>query len=291
LEKTFSMGLVFGHYARDMNKVPESLIIIAGRHAYPLMLARAARAAGVKRIAALAFKGVTSREILQLADEVCWIPVGVLQPALDFFAGTGITKIMMAGQVTPGSIFSMRMDKAAIEVFKEAPQKNAHTLFGAILKRIEALGIEVLPGDSFMECYMPKAGLLSRREPTERERSDIELGLKLVKGTSEFEIGQTVAIKDGIIIAVEAWEGTNQAIQRAGKVGKAGCVIVKVPKHGHDMRFDIPVVGTKTFRVLRKAKISCLAVEAGKTILLEQEKLIALADQYNMAFVAVETDH
>ena len=155
---------------------------------------------------------------------------------------------------------------------------------------VEALGVEVLPGNAFMDCYTPKAGQLSKRAPTEREQSDIELGLKLVKGTSEFEIGQTVAIKDGIIIAVEAWEGTNQTIKRAGRVGKAGCVVVKVPKVGHDMRFDIPVVGSKTFQMMRRAKISCLAVQAGKTILLEQEKLIALADKYDIAFVAINAD-
>ena len=99
-----------------------------------------------------------------------------------------------------------------------------------------------------------------------------------------------MAIKDGIIIAVEAFEGTNQTIKRAGRVGQAGTVIVKVPKEGHDMRFDIPVVGTKTFRVMKKAKVSCLAVEAGKTILLEKEKLIALADELGMAFIAVQTE-
>jgi len=196
---------------------------------------------------------------------------------------------MLAGQIAPGNLFNVRMDKLALEMYRALETKNAHTIFGAVVGAIEDLGIEVLPGNAFMECYTPEAGQLSKRAPTEREQSDIELGLKLVKGTSEFEIGQTVAIKDGIVIAVEAFEGTNQTIKRAGKVGKEGCVIVKVPKQGHDMRFDIPVVGTKTFKVMKRAKISCLAVEAGKTILLEQEKLIRLADQYGMAFVAVET--
>jgi DUF1009 family protein len=140
-----------------------------------------------------------------------------------------------------------------------------------------------------MEGYTPAIGQLSQRAPTDREQADIDLGLRLVKGTSEFEIGQTVAIKDGIIIAVEAFEGTNQTIKRAGRVGLAGTVIVKVPKEGHDMRFDIPVVGAKTFKVMKKAKVSCLAVEAGKTILLEKEKLIAMADELDMAFIAVET--
>jgi DUF1009 family protein len=196
---------------------------------------------------------------------------------------------VMVGQIAPHNLFHLRMDKLALEIYRSLETRNAHTIFGAIVSEIEKLGIEVLPGNSFMEGYTPEAGLLSRRAPTEREQADIELGLKLVKGTSEFEIGQTVAIKDGIIIAVEAWEGTNQTIKRAGKVGRAGTVIVKVPKVGHDMRFDIPVVGTKTFKMMKRAKVSCLAVEAGKTILLEKEKLIALADQFDMALVAVKT--
>ena len=269
--------------------VPESLIIIAGRYAYPLMLAKAARNAGVKRIVVVGFKGETHKEIIPFVDEIHWVHLGSMRVFLDTLANIGIKQCMMVGQIAPHNLFHVRMDKLAREMYCSLEVRNAHTIFGAIVEQIELLDIDVLPGHSFMECYMPEAGVLSRRVPTERERADIELGLRLVKGTSAFEIGQTVAIKDGIIIAVEAFEGTNQTIQRAGRVGKAGTVIVKVPKAGHDMRFDIPVVGTKTFRMMKKAKVSCLAVEAGKTILLEKEKLIALADRYGMAFVAVET--
>lgn len=270
--------------------VPESLIIIAGRHAYPLMLAKAARAAGVKHIVVLGFKGETNREMAALADEVHWVPLGSMQLFLDTLASTGVRHAVMVGQIGMHNVFHLRLDKLAKELYRSLETRNAHTIYGTVADEIEKLGIEVLPGNAFMECYTPEAGLLSRRAPTEREQADIELGLKLVKGTSEFEIGQTVAIKDGIIIAVEAWEGTNQTIKRAGKLGKAGTVIVKVPKDGHDMRFDIPVVGVKTFKVMKKAKVSCLAVEAGKTILLEKEKLIAMADQLDMAFVAIKTE-
>ena len=270
--------------------IPESLIIIAGRHAYPLMLAKAARKAGVKRIVVVGFKGETCREIIPFVDEIHWVNLGSMRAFLERLDHTGIKQCMMVGQIAPHNLFHLRMDQLAREMFSELKVRNAHTIFGAIVQRIEALGIEVLPGNTFMECYTPAAGQLGRRAPTEREQSDIELGLKLVKGTSAFEIGQTVAIKDGIIIAVEAFEGTNETIRRAGRVGKTGTVIVKVPKVGHDMRFDIPVVGSKTFRMMRRAKVSCLAVEAGKTILLEKEKLIALADRYDIAFVAVETE-
>ncbi len=270
-------------------EVPESLVIVAGRHAYPLMLAKAARKAGVKRIIVLGFKGETRREIIPFVDEMHWVRLGAMQAFLDKLRSIGVKHCMLAGQIAPGNLFNVRMDKLAVEMYRALKVRNAHTIFGAVVGAIEQLGIKVLPGNAFMDGYTPAAGQLSRRAPTEREQSDIELGLRLVKGTSEFEIGQTVAVKDGIIIAVEAFEGTNQTIKRAGKVGKAGTVIVKVPKVGHDMRFDIPVVGTKTFKMMKRAKVSCLAVEAGKTILLEKEKLIALADQYNMAFIAVGT--
>ena len=282
---------VFGTMRQMKPDVPDSLIIIAGRHAYPLMLATAARAAGVKRIVALGFKGETGRDLIPLADEFHWMHIGNIGVLLETLAGTGIKQCVMVGQIAPHNLFNLRMDKVALAIWKSLEVRNAHTIFGAIVEAIENRGIKVLPGNSFMECYTPEVGLLSRRAPTEREQIDIDLGLKLVKGTSDFEIGQTVAMKDGIIIAVESFEGTNQTIKRAGKFGKAGTVIVKVPKVGHDMRFDIPVVGVKTFQVMKRAKVSCLAVEAGKTILLEKEKLIELANRYDIAFVAVRTEH
>jgi len=271
-------------------ELSESLIIIAGRDAYPLMLAKAARKAGVKRIVVVGFKGETQRDLVALADKTHWVPLGSMQLLLDTLKSTGIKRAVMVGQIGMHNVFHLRLDKLAKELYRSLETRNAHSIYGTVADEIEKLGIEVLPGNVYMECYTPEAGQLSCRAPTEREQADIELGLKLVKGTSEFEMGQTVAIKEGIIIAIEAWEGTNQTIKRAGKVGKAGTVIVKVPKVGHDMRFDIPVVGTKTFKVMKRAKVSCLAVEAGKTILLEKEKLIALANQYDMAFVAVQTE-
>lgn len=272
-------------------EIPESLVVIAGRDAYPLMLLRAARQAGVKRIVVVAFRGETRRDVVALADEVHWVRLGSMRLFLDTLKATGIQYAMLAGQIAPRNLFHLRMDSLALELYRALETRNAHTIFGAVVEQITALGIEVLPSHTFMECYTaPEAGQFSRRAPTEREQADIKLGLKLVKGTSEFEIGQTVAIKNGVIIAVEAWEGTDQTIKRAGRIGQAGCVIVKVAKIGHDMRFDIPVVGPRTFTVMKRAKVSCLAVEAGRTILLEKEKLVALADQYGMAFVAIQTD-
>ena len=272
------------------NDVPHSLLLIAGRHTYPLLFIQAARAAGVKRIEVVAFKGETNRAILPLADKIHWLHLGSMRAFLDTLASTGIHHCALVGQIAPRNLFQVRMDRLALEMYKALKVRNAHTIFGSIANAIEDLGMEVLPANCFMDKHTPPKGSLAQRTPTEQEWADIQLGLHLVKGTSAFEIGQTVAIKEGMIIAVEAFEGTNQTIRRAGRVGGAGTVIVKVPKIGHDMRFDIPVVGTKTLKIMKKAKASCLAVEAGKTILLEREKLIKIADRLGMAFVAVEQE-
>jgi UDP-2,3-diacylglucosamine hydrolase len=269
-------------------KVPESLVLIAGRFEYPFLLAEAARRAGVRRIEVIAFKGETSRKIGTVADEVHWLNLGSMQRFLETLQGVGIEQVIMAGQIAPSNLFTLRMDRLARELYRSLRVHTAHSIFGAVVAEIEKLGLEVLPGHTFMEVYMPEAGQLSARAPSEREWADIALGLEVVKGTSDYEIGQTVAIKEGVIIAVEALEGTNATIRRAGKVGRRGTVIVKVPKRGHDMRFDIPVVGETTFRVMKRAGVSCLAVEAGRTILLRQDRLKALADAQGMAFVAVE---
>ena len=150
--------------------------------------------------------------------------------------------------------------------------------------------ITLLPAYRFMETEMPAVGLLSQRAPDEREQADIVLGARVAKTTSGLEIGQTVVVKEGTVLAVEGFEGTDETILRAGRLGGAGGVVVKVAKLGHDMRFDIPIIGTRTFKNLRKARISCLAVEAGRTILLEREKLVAEANRLGLAFTAFALD-
>ncbi|MCA1809700.1 MAG: LpxI family protein [Lentisphaerae bacterium] len=153
---------------------------------------------------------------------------------------------------------------------------------------MQSAGVELLPACLFMEQAMPAAGLLAQRAPDERERRDIALGLRVAKATSGLDIGQTVVIKDGVVLAVEAFEGTDETMRRAGRLGGPGMVVVKAAKQGHDMRFDIPVVGMKTMQVLRKARAGVLAVEAGRTILLERDKLAAEADRIKLAFLAVD---
>lgn len=268
----------------------DELGIIAGKGVYPRILAESAKKQGVKRVFAVAFRGETDRRINQVADEVAWIRLGLLGAMLDAFRKSGVKKAVMAGQITPTHLFNLRMDRAMLDLLGRLQQRNADTIFGALADEMAKIGIELMPAYLFMESSMPAPGLLTKKAPTDRERQDIELGLKVAKTTSGLEVGQTVVVKEGTILAVEAFEGTDKAIRRAGKLGGKGAVVVKVAKKGHDMRFDIPVVGMRTLKSLRKAKISAIALEAGRTILLERERVIAEADRLGISMIAVAVD-
>lgn len=266
----------------------QSLLLIAGRADYPLLLARAARGQGVQHIQAIAFKGETRREINEVADDVVWLRVGKLSAFLDAVRSTGSPCVVMAGQIAPNNLFNVRMDKALIDLLHGLPMKNAHTIFGAISAVIEAQGVQMLPASAFMQDYMPGPGRLTSRAPDDREQRDIEVGRRVIKDTSHLDMGQTVVVKEGMVLAVEAFEGTNRAVRRGGKLGGSGAVVVKVPKHGHDMRFDIPVIGMQTLKTIRKVGISCLAVEEGGAILLQKEDLIRRADADGLAITVLE---
>jgi hypothetical protein len=257
-----------------MNETPECLALIAGRGDYPLLLARAARARGVKRLFVIAFKGETRRAIDELSDETVRIHGGSLGALLRALKQSGAQHAVMAGQVNPRNLFCVRMDKALLDLLKSLPVKNAHTIFGGITAEIEKTGIQLLPASAFMQDYMPVAGVLTARAPDAREQNDMEIGRRVIKDTSHLDIGQTVVVKEGMVLAVEAFEGTDRAIRRGGKLGGKGAVVVKVPKVGHDMRFDIPVIGLQTLRSMKKAGVGCLALEEGGAILIEKDGLI-----------------
>jgi UDP-2,3-diacylglucosamine hydrolase len=267
--------------------IPESLLIVAGKGAYPILLARSARTQGVKRLTAVAFRGETDRAIEGAVDAVAWVTLGRLRELLEALRRADCRHAVMAGQITPTSLFRVRMDSDMVDFFKKLPVRNAETIFGGAADLLGSIGIEVLPAHRFMETHMPEAGVLTSRTPTTREQGDIELGVAVAGATSGLDIGQTVVIKEGTVLAVEAFEGTDETILRAGKLGGAGTVVVKVAKQGHDMRFDIPIVGMRTMKTLKKARVSALAVQSGRAILLEREKVISQADDLDIAVIAL----
>lgn len=263
--------------------------LLAGKGDYPLQLARSARAQGVKRIFAIAFRHETDRAIVKVADEVKWLYLGQFGAVRDALRSHNIRVAVMAGQITPTHLFSLRFDRFTLDVLARLKQRNAHTIYGAACDELKAVGIELLPASLFMEKAMPEPGLIAGRMPTEAEMTDIRFGLDVAKITSGIEIGQTVVVKDGTILAVEAFEGTDETILRAGRLSKGGAVVVKVAKKGHDMRFDIPIVGLRTLKMLRKSGATVLAVEAGRTIILEHDKVVAEANRQGLCLIAVQS--
>jgi len=265
--------------------------IIAGKGDYPLQLAQSARAQGVKKIFVIAFRHETDRSITRYADEVQWLYLGQFGAVRNALQSRGIKVAVMAGQITPTHLFSLRFDKFTLELLSRLKQRNAHTIYGTACDELKAIGVELLPAGLFMENAMPAAGLIGGRPPTESEMADIRFGLDVAKITSGIDIGQTVVVKDGTILAVEAYEGTDDTILRAGRLVKGGgAIVVKAAKKRHDMRFDIPIVGMRTLKILRKSKTAVLAVEANRTILLDRAKLIAEANRLGICLIAMNTE-
>ncbi len=269
---------------------PGGLLIIAGAGQYPRLLAAGARKAGVKRLAVLAFRGLTERALLRAADVYRRFGIGELQKAIAWAKSIGVRDIVLAGQITPMALFRTRFDPLLLSILRGLKVKNAHTIFGAILKHVEGEGFRTLPASTYMDDFLPSPGILTKRAPDERERADISHGYRAAMTIGTVDIGQTVVVKDGMILAVEAFEGTNAAIKRGAKLGGRGAVVGKVAREGHDMRFDIPVVGAKTLRVLRRCHISALAFQAGRTILLDREEVLREADRLGIAIEALRTE-
>ena len=275
---------------RPAPAVPGRLLLIAGGGAYPRLLAESARAQGVGHLAVIAFRGETDPAVARLADEARWVAVGQMTTFLDAVRAAAVPDAVMAGQISPSSLFRLRPDRAMFDLLASLRERNAETIFGAVVAVLAREGVRMHPASRFMERTMPEPGPIARRMPDAREAADIDLGRRVAKATSGLEIGQTVVVKEGTVLAVEAFEGTDEAILRGGKLGGPGSVVVKTAKAGHDMRFDIPVIGLRTMKSLRKAGAATLAVEARRTILLEREALVAEADRMGLAFVAFEPE-
>jgi DUF1009 family protein len=272
------------------NGVPEQLLLDAGRGSYPERLLAGARRAGVRRIALAAVRGMCSRRLAAQADESAWFGVGEIGRFLDWCAAhAGCRYAVLVGQITPAALFRTKFDAAAREILRGQRVKNAHTLFGRVAALLGERGLQAIPASCFMDDHLPPPGTLTRRAPDAREAADIALGHRVGMAACGLDIGQTVVVKDGMILAVEAFEGTNRAILRGGRLGGRGGVVVKVAKDGHDMRFDIPVIGAQTVPVLRKARVSALAFQARRTVLLEREEVLAAADRLGIAIVALDS--
>ncbi len=269
----------------------DSLGLIAGNRQFPQIFAREARRAGVRRLVAVAFEGETDPAIEPLVDQVVWLKLGQLDRLIQAFRDQGVRRVVMVGQIAPKNLFaSLRLDLRMTLLLARLKRRNAETIFGAIGEELAKDGMELVPHADFLERLIPKKGVLTRRKPTSEEREDFEFGLRIARSVAALDIGQTVVVKRGTVLAVEAFEGTDAALLRGGQLGEGGAVAVKVTKPGQDMRFDIPCVGGTTLAALTQAGITALAIEAGRTLLLEKEELLKMADAAKIAIEALAAD-
>jgi len=272
-----------------MNMALESLGMIAGNRSLPLEFARQARAAGVKRLVAVAFEKETDPALAPFVDEIVWLKVGQLSKMIAAFTERGVRQCVMVGQIAPKNIYDVRPDLRAMAVLLRLKEKNAHTIFGAIAGELKKDGVELIEATPWLKPLMPAAGFQLGPKLSAEQKTDVDFGFRIAKETSRLEIGQTVVVKNGLVLAVEGFEGTDHCLERGGKLaGKdGGAVAVKVAKLNHDMRFDIPCIGAQTLETCAASGVAVLTLEARKTLFLEQETCGQLAKKNKISITTV----
>lgn len=273
-----------------MNANVETLGVIAGNRALPLLFAQQARRLGVVRLVAVAFDGETDPALASLVDDIVWIKVGQLSKLISAFSDRGVKQCVMVGQIAPKNLYAVRPDLRAMALLLRLKAKNAHTIFGGIADELKKDGVELVEATPWLQPLMPGAGFQLGRKLSDAQREGVAFGFRLAKEISRLEIGQTVVVKDGTVLAVESFEGTDQCLARGGALAgqDGGAVAVKVAKLNHDLRFDIPCLGPKTLETCATAGIAVLALEAGRTLLLEQEACAALVKRHKLILTTVE---
>jgi UDP-2,3-diacylglucosamine hydrolase len=238
------------------------------------------------KIVAAAFTGETDPVVEKHVDLLEWMRVGQLGRLLKFFRAQEIHHAIMAGQIAPKNLFDLRPDWKALMLLGKLKQRNAESIFAAIADELAKIDVDLLPATTFLEDSLAQAGLIAGSKLSRREEEDVDLGWKVAKEIGRLDIGQTVIVKNGTIVAVEAFEGTNETINRGGALARKDAVMVKVAKPNQDLRFDVPVIGVETVRIAADAKLRVVAIEAGKTLLLERDAMVDLAKREKISIVA-----
>jgi UDP-2,3-diacylglucosamine hydrolase len=261
--------------------------LIAGNGRFPFLVLEGARSQGIE-MAVIALREEASPELEKTAKRLHWVSLGELSKAIDLMHQEGVKQAVMAGQVKHSRIFSaIRPDRKLAKLLFSLPRKNTDALIGGVARVLQDEGIQLVDSTLFLRPLVPEAGVLTRRAPNEKEAADIVYGLAVARKIAGMDIGQTVVISDQACVAVEAMEGTDEAIARAARiVGGKPLVVVKVSKPRQDMRFDVPVVGLPTIEQMKSSRATALAVDAGRTLLFDRTKLIEQADAAGIAIQA-----
>lgn len=265
--------------------------IIAGSGELPLIIAQDARARGY-RVVTAALEHLADPLLEQASDGFRWINVGKLGSLIDYLQTEKVTEAIMAGKVPKSLLFQAKIvpDMRAVKLLFSLKDRTDDGILNALTGELEREGIRIVDTAAFSPALLMPEGVMTKRRPSQEEWKDIAFGWAIAKGIGSMDIGQTVVVKDKAVMAVEAIEGTDEAILRGGAYANGGAVVVKVSKPHQDMRLDVPAIGMKTLDTMRRADARVLALEAGKSIMIEQQKMIRQADEAGMTIVGITPD-
>lgn len=259
--------------------------LIAGGGQFPFLIAEGARRAGAS-LAIAAIKDEADPQIKSVADTVEWIPFGQLGKLMGFFKEQGVEQAFMAGTVKHTQIFSNVIpDVRALKLLWSLPQRNTNALLGGLIGELAKEGIELMDSTYFVQDLLAPAGVIAHRKPDKAETQNIEYGLSIAREIARLDLGQTVVVRGRACVAIEAMEGTDATIRRAGELARGQLTVVKVAKPHQDMRFDVPVVGVPTIEVMKEAGATCLSVTEGKTLMFDRDEMLALAKRARITIV------
>jgi len=273
-----------------MSDEPKTLGLVAGGGGFPLLVLQGARQQGL-RVAAVAFKGHSNMDVLRQADAGVALKIGQLSQLLDFLKQQGASQVTMAGTIDKAKAISrgwaMFTDPRARRILWGMTGRGDDVLLKAVTREFEVEGMAVIPPHGFVPQLATPKGVLTKRRPDAREWRDLRFGWKTAKAVGGLDIGQCVVVREGIVAAVEALEGTDKTVRRGCELGGPGCVVVKVLKPSQEERADMPSAGPGTIRTMAKGKATCLGLEAGKSLFFEAEKALAEADKAGICVVGM----
>jgi UDP-2,3-diacylglucosamine hydrolase len=261
--------------------------MLAGNGIYPETFVAGARKAGVQTLVAAAFLEETQPDLAQKVDSLEWFRVGQLGKMIAYFKRHDVKHCVMVGQIAPSNLFTFRPDFRILFMLARLKQRNAETLFGGIADELAKDGITLLPATTFLTDQLAHAGHIAGPALKKRRQEDVDYGFTIAKESSRLDIGQTVVVRGGTVLAVEAFEGTNECLKRGGSMGKGSATMVKVSKPKQDMRFDVPVLGPETIRTAAQSGVDVIAVEAGMTLILSRAEVESLCTSLKVSLVGV----
>lgn len=270
-----------------MTETPTTIGLVAGGRQFPVLVAKGVKAHG-HRLVVAGFSGHTNMDVAAHADIFRELKLGQLGKLIAFFKDNGVERVIMAGAIDKPKILDIRfLDLRAIKVIFRRKDKGDATVLKAVAQEFESEGMQVVPAHAYLPELITPAGVLSRRGPGEAEWGDLRHGFAIAKELGRMDIGQCLVLKEGVIAAVEALEGTDAAIRRGCELGGEGCVVVKVFKPGQEERVDLPSIGLGTVEAMARGKAVCLGIEAGKSLFFDREEALGAADRAGIAVVGL----